>query len=312
MALKNVSNDEAPKMLEDIICSSEFSRGIQNQLICFATINVLLSITSILGNGLILIALRKESSMHHSSKLLFRSLAIADFCVGVLAEPLIVTAYFSMLSGRWDVCRYSNFAIMVAGYILCSVSISTMTAISVDRLLALSCGLRYRQIVTTRRICVQIAVSWVLPVVAVILYFVNYLITLWYAYIGIPLTLAVSLFCYMRIFSLLRRTQAQVQNDENRSRCHQTLPLNIARYKKTVSTTLFVQLALIICYLPYGVVEAFNAQSGLNTSVFLARESTVALVFLNSSLNPILYYWRMREVKLAVKNIVRSCVCLSD
>ena len=278
MAPKNVSNDQAPKMLEDIICSAEFNEGIQNQLICFSTINVFLSITSILGNCLILIALGKESSMHQSSKLLFRSLTIAEFCVGVLAEPLTVTAYFSMLNRRWDVCRYSNFAIMVAGYILCSVSISTLAAISVDRLLALSCGLRYRQIVTTRRICGHITVSWVLPVVAAILYFVNYLITLWYAYIGIPLTLTVSLLCYARIFSLLRRTQAQVQNHENRSRSNRTLPLNIPRYKKTIGTTLVVQLALIICYLPYGTVEALNAQSGLNTSIFLARESTVALV----------------------------------
>ena len=36
-------------------------------------------------------------------------------------------------------------------------------------------------------------------------------------------------------------------------------------------------------------------------SFFLDRESTVTLVYFNSSLNPILYCWKIREVKQAVK-----------
>jgi len=46
------------------------------------------------------------------------------------------------------------------GWRLCGVSILTLTAISVDRLLALLLGLRYRHVVTLRRVRVVIICSW--------------------------------------------------------------------------------------------------------------------------------------------------------
>ena len=44
--------------------------------------------------------------------------------------------------------------------ILCCVSVSTSAAISVDRLLALLLGLRYRHVVTLRRVRVVIIFTW--------------------------------------------------------------------------------------------------------------------------------------------------------
>lgn len=80
-------------------------------------------------------------------------------------------------------------------------------------------------------------------------------------------------------------------------------PVNIARYRKTVSTALCVQLTMVICYLPYGIVVAMVRHSpSLNIAVRLA----ITLVFLNSSLNPILYCWKIRGVKLAVKDIIKQ------
>ena len=80
-------------------------------------------------------------------------------------------------------------------------------------------------------------------------------------------------------------------------------PLNISRYRKTVSTALCVQLTMVACYLPYGIVVAMERHSpSLNIAVRLA----ISLVFLNSSLNPILYCWKIRGVKQAVKNIIRQ------
>ena len=52
-----------------------------------AALNIFLSITACLGNGMILIALRKVSSVHPPTKL-FQCLAVTDLCVGVITEPL--------------------------------------------------------------------------------------------------------------------------------------------------------------------------------------------------------------------------------
>ena len=47
-------------------------------------------------------------------------------------------------------------------------------------------------------------------------------------------------------------------------------------------------------------------------SFYIAREFTVTLVYLNSSLNPVVYCWKMKEVKRAVKDTLKqsfSCIC---
>ena len=81
------------------------------------------------------------------------------------------------------------------------------------------------------------------------------------------------------------------------------IPLNIARFKKTVCSVLWVQLALVACYCPFFILVVLNL-NGITSDVSLVVTNT--LVFLNSSLNPILYCWKIREVKQAVKHTIRQ------
>ena len=107
-------------------------------------VNIFLSITAVLGNTLILVALHKETSLHPPSKLLYRNLAVTDFCVGTIAEPLHVVYWISVVTGKWDICYLAHLMVTLhlAAYTFCGVSLLTLTAISVDRLLALLLGLR--------------------------------------------------------------------------------------------------------------------------------------------------------------------------
>ena len=120
-------------------------------------------------------------------------------------------------------------------------------------------------------------------------------------------SLFISAFCYLKIYFKLRHHKKTLQeNDQQGRQLNEEFlnhPRNIARYRKTVSTALCVQLTMVACYLPYGIVEAMVRYSpSLNIAVRLA----ISLVFLNSSLNPILYCWKIRGVQLAVKNIIRQ------
>ena len=54
---------------------------------------------------------------------------------------------------------------------------------------------------------------------------------------------------YTKIFYPLRHNQAQEQNHVQQQPSH-AAALNMARYKKAVSSALWVQLALAVCYLP--------------------------------------------------------------
>ena len=137
----------------ELWCSVELTEEVHGELIFLSVVNTCLSITAILGNTLILVALHKDTSIHPPSKLLYRNLAITDLCVGILVEPLQVAYWISVVNKRWDICYYADLTEYFAGVSLCSVSLITVTTISVDRLLALLLGLRYRQVVTLKRTC---------------------------------------------------------------------------------------------------------------------------------------------------------------
>ena len=309
MALTNFTEYEEYKSYGEQACAPEIAGGNHNQLICLSVINSFLSITAFLGNALILVALHKESSLHAPSKLLFRTLASTDLCVGIISEPLVVTAWMSTVNERWNICRFAYDAAFLTGFLLCSVSLLTLTAISVDRLLALLLGLRYRQVVTLKRTYITVTVLWVLPIVGSAMNFLNRHITSWCIKIGLQLCLVISVFSYVKIFFILRHQKNQVQIHAHQAQPSQTSALNIARYKKTVSSALWVQLALVVCYLPLGIVMALHNRKVDIGSIFLARQCTVSLVYLNSSLNPILYCWKIREVKQAVKDTLRQLCC---
>ena len=146
------------KTFRGLSCSVEFTRGLHNEQIFLSVVNILLSISAFLGNTLILVALHKETSLHPPSKLLYRNLAITDLCVGIIADPLQVAYFISVVNERSDICDYTFLLTTFTGYVLCLVSLLTVTAISVDRLLALLLGLRYRQDVTLTRAFVTVIV----------------------------------------------------------------------------------------------------------------------------------------------------------
>ena len=292
-------------------CSSEFTSGMQNELFGLSVLNIFLAITAFLGNTLILVALHKEFSLHPPSKLLYRSLATTDLCVGIIVEPFQVTYWMSVVNKQWNICRYVYYLNSITGSILCSVSLLTMTAISVDRLLALLLGLRYRQVVTIKRTYLTVIFFWVASISFATTYLWNLLVYRWCVNIGTLLCLVTSIFSYTKIFLTLRHNQMHIQNHVSQEPPSQAVPLNVARYRKAVSSALWVQVTLVVCYMPYGIAVALTPPRGLPFSVYLARQLTSTFIFLNSSLNPLLYCWKIREVRQAVNDTIRPLCCSS-
>ena len=309
MVLENFIEKIENKSIETHLCNTtDLTAGLRVNLTLFSGVNSFLSVTAFLGNVLILIAIHKESSLHPPSKLLLRSLAITDLCVGLISQSLTIIYWISVANKHWNICPLAFVTHFTISYILCGVSVGTLTAISVDRLFALLLGLRYRQIVTLKRTYMIVIALWVLPALFSTMWFWNPFITLWYGIIGIPLYLIVSIFSYTKIFLTLRQHSSQVHNFIQEPT--QTNQLNIARYKKAVSTAIWLQMTLVACYLPYGVVSAFViANGGKSSPVLHAWIYAGTLVLLNSSINPILYCWKIEEVRQAVKDTIRQVLC---
>ena len=308
MAFTNLTGD--PKQTyEELACSTEFTRGVHTHLIVLLALNGFVASTAFLGNTLILVALHKESSLHAPSKLLFRTLATTDLCVGIIAKPLFISYLISALKERWNICRYAFVIFNTTSHILGGVSLFTLTAISVDRLLALLLGLRYRQVVTLKRIYRIVVVFWVVSSAGAILMFWSERIIAWYDCIEISLCVVTSIFSYAKIVLTLRHNRVEAQGQVTRGHQGLKVQFNTVRYKKTVSSVLWVKLGLVVCYLPFVIVEVLCLQSGVTSNIFVAWFYSATLILLKSSLNPILYCWKIREVRQAVKDTIRGHFC---
>ena len=297
------------KTFEGSECSPYWVGELKQQSISFSAINILLSITATLGNYLILAALHKESALHPPSKLLYRCLATTDLLVGLVTQPVAATYWMSLVHEHWSLCRYTRDVGYITGFALCGVSLFTMTAISVDRLLAMLLGLRYKEIVTLRRTYIILAIVWVVCLIAGLFSHLDHRITFWCSPISISSCLVISVASYTKIFRALSHHRAQIQYHA------QQLPgqpnaLNIARYRKVVHSALWVQLALVVCYVPQftmQIVISLSTKPFSNFFIFLGMANV--LLFLNSTLNPFFFCWKISEVRRTVKQTIRQAIC---
>ena len=198
----------------------------------------------------------------------------ASFC------PVIVTA-----------CYFFAF-------FLCSASFFTIAAIAVDRLLAISLHLRYHELVTSKRINMVLIMLWltsgVTASISILFPVANKIIATFQVILLLLTTVA-----YIRIYKVVRyhriqiQSQLQLQNFEVE---------DLHRQKKSAWNALIVYVTFLFCYLPFYVSVLFVLINTEGMSPLIANYATLLVIFLNSSLNPLVYCWRYREIR----NIVRS------
>ena len=99
---------------------------------------------------------------------------------------------------------------------------------------------------------------WILSIAGASTYFWNRYISSWCRYIVATLFLVTSIFAYTKISCTLRHNQVHIQNHVAQGQPSQAIPLNTAPYRKAVYSALWVQLTLIVCYLPYGIAVALT------------------------------------------------------
>lgn len=279
-------------------------------------LNAFSSITACIGNVLILVALYKVTSISPPTKILFVSLAVTDLLTGLILQPLLVVhAIITSVIISTNLSYFSEQVNSVLGFILTTLSILTSTAISVDRLLALVLGLVYRNVVTLRRVRVIVICIWLLScmlggwrctTVAANLAKLVFLVV-------VGLCFITSIASYIKIYSLLYRHRRQVHGHFKRAQqqSNRTAQLNEARFKKTVSSIAWIQFTLILLFIPCIVVAILWINKIIPSGIpgaILFRVS-FSVFYLNSSLNPILYVWKIREVKKIVKADLMKLKC---
>ena len=291
---------------------SKRSSPFVGSLVFASTINVFLIFGAVIGNVLIVWVLRGVGSIHPSSRTLFYSLAASDLCVGFIVQPFNLIHLLSTITGDEALCSSTLPYLEVVGFAMCGVSLLTTSEISVDRLLALRLKLRYRQVVSVNRVRLIVILTWLAS-------FIAGLTSLWskgaftiVQIIGVFVSVAVSSFSYAWIHIILRQRGKQRQQTEERQLAwnqpsmsfSETSRFNSVRYKKTVSTALWVYCALLLCSLPYMIVAVVWAVLSGSEVILMCHAFALTLLYFNSSLNPLLYCWKIREVRQGVRTLL--------
>lgn len=283
-------------------------------------VNLVFSAIAVLGNTFIMVALWKLSPLqiHSVLKVLLFSLALADLGVGAVVQPLYITAVLTAMTGRLEASRTIGAIFYLVNWLLPYISFATLTVIAIDRYLALYFRLRYRILVTTRRVITLLILLWLLTIAGPSLVLWNHIVYNVLANTIIAVFLFLTTVCYLKIYLTLR-------HQNGRFRAVTPLPLssgtrpqikrhnfNLTRYKKTVNNMLYVYIAFILCYLPLLCILIVIHVKGIHRIVKILRFLSATLIFMNSSLDPLVYCWKIREIRQVVLvAIARLCCCCS-
>ena len=271
-----------------------------------AALNVLLAIVAIFANSLVFSAVRHSTTIRLPSKLLLCSLVLTDLGVGLVVQPQFATFLITKIKESLDISCFFLKSIAVTGHALACASLLTMTAISLDRYIALFFHLKYHEIVTTTRVCGALPIIWLFSGFYAPTRFWNKIL-----HASITITCIFACFvvipvAYIKIYRGLRHQHGHQVQDQAQQQTGNTLDL--AKYRRTASSMLWIYGLFILCYVPCFCVYFIADFYPRNVLIYCLLEFSRTLVFLNSCLNPFVYCLRLREIRAKVLQTLRE-VC---
>ena len=276
--------------------------------------SVLIAVSSpvaVVGNALILAAIWKKTFVRTPFHILLSGLVVSDLCTGLIAQPFVVAVNLIQLTQPKEVCKIPKLSLALLGigngsatYFI-SITILFITLISIERWLHM-----YRKsLVTAHRDHLTVATVLILPIplVAVRLFsdakqeaFSREVYSTILALM--ILCFVITSFAYFKVYQSIRHHQQQVQADDTSQNFGQPA-IDLAKYKKSVVSILYILLLFSICFLPFVVTSGTHLFVGENSELGVAFGVSMLLIFLSSALNPGLYLWRMNDIRKEVKQL---------
>ncbi|XP_078357247.1 melanocortin receptor 4-like [Oculina patagonica] len=279
---------------------------LHSTFIANCVFNNFLCYTAIILNILTIHAIMKTSSMPKTLKTLLLSLAVSDVGVGLFAQPMYTSLLVKALQ-QDDLDCYSFKVFNIITYFFALASFFGVTAVSVDRFLAIHLHLRYQELVTHKRVVAVVILIWVITALLSMLTLwvpldIYSLIILMIGVLGLVLTTMV----YIRIYLTVRRHRNQIQALEVQQEGQTNEMLNFTSLVKSTVGIFYVYLVFLVCYVPFLI--SFAALKIKGPSIALKRLFIMSPipVYLNSSLNPVIYCWKMRHIRHAIMDTLRN------
>jgi len=273
-----------------------------------------LSPVAVTGNALILVVIWKRTFVRSSFHVLLGGLALTDLCTGLISQPFFAAAYFTYFATQEANCHRLKLALTLRTIGACSAlyfigcTILLLTILSIERWLYMS-----RRSFVTSRGGQYLAVILLLltPIPAVVFRVLatksqKYGNKMSIAIVAIILICYLTMsFAYFKVYRIIRHHQQLVQADEA-SQNFGRQAIDLAKYKKSFATIIYILLLFSFCFLPYVVSSGVYISLKFSSEIFVVDRVTMVVLFLSPSLNPGLYLWRMNDIRNGVRQLFYS------
>ena len=289
------------------------TEGTYNHLLAIISINSISVLPTVLLNALVIFAVATREHLRNESAILLACLAGADLLTGLLGQPIRIAVEVQRLLKTGTFCGALERVSMLSLIWHILATLTHLVLITTDRYIAIKKPLRYREIVTTRRVTVTVISAWASTIFVTIqesiLAAVNsdtniYSICLTISAITVTGLASISIIAivgiYLYIFSQTRRQQ-RIETE------HLSVEeiTTIRKNNKAIKVLGIIFITLIATYLPTIISVIMYYSVNLEGRVLNSMASWVAtLIMLGSLCNPVIYCWHTEKFRQAFLKIL--------
>ena len=255
-------------------------------------------------NTLVIVTIQKTRQLQTNSNILITRLAITDLLVGAVSMPLIITVDALILRGTVPeriVCNINQSAAFVL-YIAYSASYMHLILMAWERYVAIAKPMKYKALVRKGRIKRYSGIVWITVVTAFVLLTTLQAIALPHEFLLVLYLLqgVLWLISFMALVYFYSMVYSKARK-QSRSQISQIT----AKIQSRIAFTAFLLTAAVFIFsLPIPVVIATVQFWPILRANSVFRWSEVPL-YLNSLLNPVLYFYRNRRYRKAALKLLR-------
>ena len=301
-------------MMDELQCEGFFKyypsllqlKELRLTFIANCSINNFLTYTAVMLNITTIYAIQKTTLLPKTLRTLLLSLAVSDIGVGLFVQPFhsyFLVIWMQLQSPSCITYQINNVVVTLFAV----ASFLGVVALSVDRFFAIHFHLRYNEIVTHKRVVAAVSSVWIFSV------FVSSM-KVWcpvdtgkiVLLVIVATGLAVTAVVYTRVKVTVQRHKNQIQSLQVQEVAQASDTNNYFGQIKSTVCVFYVYIVLLVCSFPYAICIVAIQINGPTISLKGFHIFSLTLALLNSSLNPVIYCWKMRHIRHAIVNILRN------
>lgn len=274
-------------------------------LITGSSFSAFLSVTAIIFNIVAILAVRRTLSLPKNFKILLLNMAVADAGVGLISQPFNLALLITDIeSHHLKYLPQIKKVYESTTSLLCVASFLSVTALAADRFLAVHLHLRYEELVTNKRVASAVIAVWTVSVTIALLRVWKEItaFAIVATFLMICLIVIALFYCKLHLVVKYHTEQIMAQQIQCRESNNELERVHAERQKRSAFMVFYIYLALLICYLPLTILSTIYSL-GIEVPAIVGLVCDI-LFMLNSSLNPLIYCWKIKHIRHAAKALL--------